>query len=101
VIKIYCNGACQRKETIMGEITRADLVQEVAALKASNVALLAYADGAEVMAKTEDKPNVRECVLKSALVLHESIRRGEETIREVENLIKKMDELGIDSFGDD
>jgi hypothetical protein len=36
-----------------------------------------------------------------ALVLHESIRRGEETIREVENLIKKMDELGIDSFGDD
>ena len=50
----------QRKETIMRKTTRAYLVEEAAALKATNVALLSFADGAAVMARTEGKPNVRE-----------------------------------------
>jgi hypothetical protein len=85
----------------MSKTTRGDLVEEVAALKATNVALLSFADGAAVMARTEGKPNVREWELDSARVLHQSISRAEQTIRELETLIKKMDELGIDSFGDE
>jgi hypothetical protein len=85
----------------MSKITRADLVEEVAVLKASNVALLSFADGAAVMARTEGKPNVREWELESAVLLHESINRAEQTIKQLENLIKKMDELDIDSFGDE
>ena len=91
----------QRKETIMSKTTRADLVEEVAALKATNVALLSFADGAAAMARTEGKPNVRERELDSARALHQSINRADQTIRELETLIKKMDELGIDSFGDE
>jgi hypothetical protein len=89
------------RETIMSKITRADLAEEVAVLKASNVVLLSFADGAAVMARTEGKPNVREWEQESAVLLHESIDRAEQTIRQLENLIKKMDELGIDSFGDE
>jgi hypothetical protein len=85
----------------MSKTTRADLVEEVAALKATNVALLSFADGAAVMARTEGKPNVREWELDSARVLHQSINRADQTIRYLETLIKKMDELGIDSFGDE
>ena len=84
----------------MSKIMRADVVEEVAALKASNVALLSFADGAAVMARTEGKPSVREWELESAVLLHESIGRAEQTIGQLEDLIKKMDELGIDSFGD-
>jgi hypothetical protein len=85
----------------MSKTARADLVEEVAALKATNVALLSFADGAAVMARTEGKPNVREWELDSARVLHQSINRADQTIRYLETLIKKMDELGIDSFGDE
>ena len=85
----------------MSKTTRADLVEEVAALKATNVALLSFADGAAAMARTEGKPNVRERELDSARALHQSINRADQTIRELETLIKKMDELGIDSFSDE
>jgi hypothetical protein len=84
----------------VSKITRANLVEEVAVLKASNVALLSFADGAAVMARTEGEPNVREWELESVVLLHESIGRAEQTIGQLEDLIKKMDELGIDSFGD-
>jgi hypothetical protein len=40
------------KETIMSKTTRAELLEEVAALKATNVALLSFADGAAAMART-------------------------------------------------
>ena len=85
---------------MMSKITRADLVEEVAVLKASNVALLSFADGAAVMARTEGKPNVREWELESAVLLHESISRAEQTIRQLENLIKKMDELALIGGGE-
>jgi hypothetical protein len=36
----------------MSKTTRAELLEEVAALKATNVALLSFADGAAAMART-------------------------------------------------